>query len=330
MVDRPSGVLFWRLLRAALVFAAVMLAGTLGYWLLGQGRWTVLDSAYMVVITISTVGYGEVLDDLATTPWARPLTVLLIVAGTGTMLYLTSAVTAFIIEGDLRGYLRRRQLQRAIEELTGHQVLCGLGNTGRHLMRAVRESGEPCVGIDTNEDKLARWDDEQGLVILGDATEEDVLRQAGIERARGLVASLSDDRDNLFLVFTARSMNPRLRIVAKAVDPSNEAKLRRAGADDVVSPARDGGRRLAASLLTPGLTRLVRELVERPDAPRVHELTLSTGDDLVGRRVGTAELRTRLDGTLLAIRSDGGAVRYNPPAEHLLAAGETLVLLVDR
>lgn len=330
MPDTSQHALALRILRAGGVFLAVFVIGCAGYLWLGDGRWSFADAAYMVVITLSTVGYSEVLEGLDTTPGARGFTVLLILGGTGAMLYLTSALTAFIVESDLRGYLRRRQMDRTIGELQGHYVLCGLGRVGSHIARAVHQQGEQLVVIEQNAEKVERYAEELGfplLCVVGDATEESVLLEAGIERAAGLVASLSDDRDNLFLVFTARSMAPKLRLVAKVVDPINDPKIRRAGADAVVSPANLGGVQLANALLHPHLANFLETLYDPADPHVIEEVRLESGP-AIGRTLGSVGVRQHRGALVLAIRSASGSYRHNPDSDAVLADGDALIVLV--
>ncbi|MCA9567605.1 MAG: potassium channel protein [Myxococcales bacterium] len=320
-----------RIVGAAGVFAAVLATGIAGYLWLGDGRWTAGDALYMTVITLSTVGYGETLEGLNTVPGARAFTMLLILAGSGGMLYLTSSVTAFIVEGDLRGALLRRRMDNAIRALDAHVIVAGCGATGSSVISELTKHGHGVVVLESNEAKIDRLRREHGLTppyILGDATAEAVLEEAGIARASGLVAALSDDRDDLFLVFTARHMNPRLKIVAKTVDPANARKMEMAGADFVVSPASLGGLRLAAALHRASVLRFLDAMsTDAVDPHHIDEVELPADSPVVGRKLGDTRIRA-CSALVLAIRTPDGAYTYNPPTDTVLEAGHTLILLL--
>lgn len=319
-----------RVLRALAAFVIVLGFGTTGYVALGQGRWSWADSLYMSVITLSTVGYGEILAGMDAVPGARGFTMALILLGSGVLLYATSALTAFVVEGDLRGVLRRRAMEREIDGMSGHVILCGLGSTGGHVAEELAANGTPFVAVDLHPEKLDRVHLEHGLrplFLRGDATEESVLVRAGIHRAVGLIAALTDDRDNLFLTFSARMVNPNLRIVAKAVEPDNEAKIRRAGADDVINPTWLGGVRMVGAMLNPAVVRFMDDMLrDRRDPHRVEEFRIGASSPLAGRTLREADLRRFGDALVIATRDSDGSLRYNPDGDTRLDVGLTLLV----
>lgn len=329
-LDETRRVLVARVIRACLGLAGVIAIGTCGYVALGGGRWSWADAVFMTVITLSTVGYGE-LPGLAEVPGGRWFTVGLILVGSGVLLYAMSSVTAFIVEGDLQGILRRRAMDRRIDGLREHVILCGLGATGGHVAAELHASGTRYVAVDLHPDKVDRMSREHGiepLLVHGDATEESVLERAGIHRAAGLIAALTDDRDNLFLTFTARAMNPQLRIVAKAVEPDNEPKIRRAGADEVINPTWLGGVRMVGAMHSPAVVRFMDEMIrDRSDPHRVEEFTVGEASPVAGRRLREAGLRAHGDALVLGVRSVGGRLRYNPAGDEVLVPGDTLLVL---
>ncbi|MCB9673922.1 MAG: potassium channel protein [Alphaproteobacteria bacterium] len=329
----PLRLVTQRALRAIGLFGGVVGVGVVGYLWLGQGRWTAGDALYMSVITLSTVGYGETLAGMDEVPGARGFTMALILCGTGTLLYLTSALTAFVVEGDLQGGLRRRIMSRRIEAMHGHTVLVGLGATGSHVATELRETGREFVVVERNPEKVDRvreeWQGIEPLYIIGDATDEDVLRRAGLERADGLIAALTDDRDNLFVVFTARAMKPELRIIAKTVDPQNRAKMERAGADAVVSPALIGGTRMVSAMLRPYEVGFFDEMMrDHADPHRIVEIEIPNGSPAIGKTLNEAGVRMHSDALVMAVRDRHGHLRYNPSAGFVIESGLTLVVLV--
>ncbi len=320
-----------RIVGAAAVFFGMLVAGVAGYTWLGAGRWTVGEALYMTVITLSTVGYGEILEGLDQVAGARAFTMVLILAGSGGMLYLTSTVTAFIVEGDLRGVLQRRRMKNTIRALSGHVIVAGCGATGSSVVAELTRQGRPLVVVESDPTKLERLSRECGLsppYVIGDATVETVLEEAGIERASGLVAALSDDRDDLYLVFTARHMNPALQIVAKTVDPANGKKMERAGADFVVSPSSLGGLRLAAAIERPSVMRFLDAMSnDAVDPHHIDEVRLTEESPVVGKRLDESGIREHA-ALVLAVRHPDGSYVYNPPTDTVLRPGQTLILLV--
>ena len=321
-----------RLGAAIAVFGAAIAAGTFGYYYLGEGRWSLFDCFYMTVVTLSTVGFAETLPGLGEVEGARVFTVVLIVLGSGTLLYFASSLTAFIIEGDLVGVLRRRRMQNRVDELQGHVIVCGVGSTGIHCIEELAATGTPFVAVDADEDRLVRlgedFEDMELLYVVGDATDDHTLQRAGIARARGLIAALHDDRDNVFVTITARALNARARIVAKAVETSADKKLRRAGADAIVSPNRIGGMRLVSELIRPHVVEFLDTMLrESRRSLRIEEVPVPPGSRLDGRSLREADLRRVADVLVIAVRLADGDYVHNPSPETPLRAGMTLIVL---
>src|SRR5580704_13753011 len=228
-----------RMIYALLSLLALVMVGTTGYDLLGHGRWTIGDCVYMTVITLSTVGFAE-LNDMARVPGARALTVGLIIGGVGTLAYVQGNVTALLVEGVIGTAFRRNRMRKAIDELKGHIVVAGAGSTGRHAVEELLVTRTPFVVIDRDLAHLERISQELAdgklLYVHGDATEDHVLLAAGVGRARGVVAALTHDKDNLFVTLSARSLNAAARIVAKVTEVETVPKMMKAGASAVVNP----------------------------------------------------------------------------------------------
>lgn len=241
-----TGTLRLRLIRLSLVLLGIALVGTAGYMVL-EG-YSPLDALYMTVITLTTVGYGEV-HELST--GGRLFTIALILGGVGTMAFLLSTLVEYLVGGELTGSLRIRRMQHMIDSLTGHYIVCGFGRVGQEVVRDLRRQGAAVVVIESDPDPAILLDPEVPHVSA-DASSEEALERAGIERARGLVAATGDDSTNIVISLTARTLQPGLMIVARASHSAAEAKLLRAGATSVVSPHRIGGQRMAAQLLQAG------------------------------------------------------------------------------
>lgn len=328
----PRRGLYPRLASAWIFLLAVVTVGTLVYQRLGDGRWSLSDCFYMTVITISTVGYGEVLEGFATVQGARAFTALLVILGSGTLLYTVSAMTAFVVEGDLLGVLKGNRMQKRIDHLEKHVIVCGAGSTGVHILRELAEAGDTFVVIDRDVERLERLSHEirdmQLMYVEGDATDDSMLTQAGIERARGLIAALHDDKDNLFVTISARAMNPSIRIIAKATEHSAEPKLLRAGADTAVSPYQIGALRMVSEMVRPQVVRFLDEMMRvRGEDLRLEEVAIPDGASMVGAELKDTAIRDVTDALVVALRGADGSFVYNPASNFVLEAGMTLIVL---
>lgn len=320
-----------RLLRASGLLFAVFAVGTVGFWSLSEEQHTVVDALYMTVITLTTVGYGEVIP-ITGNPAAEVFTITLLFLGMGVMLYFISSLTAFIIEGELRDIVRRRKMKRKLADLNNHFIVAGIGRTGTHVLRELLESGRTCVVVDQSEERIHQELEKHHTrfaYIHGDATDDDVLLEAGIERAVGLVCSLGTDRDNLFVTITARSLNDDLRIVTRGDQPDAERKFKRAGATAVIYTKALGGLRMASEAIRPEVTTFLDIMMQdKNHYRRVEELRVPKGSPMVGRPLREARIREFSDALVVAVRC-GVRDRYtfNPGPEYIFREDSTLILL---
>jgi voltage-gated potassium channel len=325
--------MFKRLAYGLIAILFVVIGGGVGYYTIGHGAWSFGDCLYMTVITITTVGYAEVLTGMDTTEYARLFTVALLVFGTGTIVFFASTITAFIIEGDLKNVLFVNRLKKRMKRMKDHVVVCGAGSTGRNVIEELLTTGVPVIAIDTREDELKDIADKfpkaEFAYIVGDATDDDVIAQTNLDQARGLVAALSSDKDNLYLTVSARQTNPNARIVARCAELSHVEKIKRSGADAVVSPNYIGGMRLVSELLRPAVVRFLDEMLRDRRVPfRIEEIRLGNRVAELGDTLRDAKVRERFGMTVLAMRAkEDQAWIYNPDASEKLAAGMTLVVL---
>jgi voltage-gated potassium channel len=258
---------------------------------------------------------------------------VLLVFGTGSIVYFASTVTAFIIEGDLRNVLFASRLKKRMKRMKDHVIVCGAGSTGRHVIEELLATGAAVVAIDMRESELreiaSKFPRAEYTYIVGDATDDDVMAQTGLERARGLVAALSSDKDNLYLTVSARQSNSAIRIVARCAELSHVEKIRRSGADAVVSPNFIGGMRLVSELLRPAVVRFLDDMLRDKRAPfRIEEVRLGDGATGLGATLRDARIRERYGMTVLAVRaSDNQSWVYNPDANEPIGPGMTLVVL---
>lgn len=327
------GSLQKRLLAGLLLLVGTVLGGAVGYYLIGAGKWSFLDCLYMTVITVTTVGYGETLDGMDKVEHARNFTMLLLLFGTGSIVFFASMVTAFIVEGDLKNVLFANKLKKRMKRMKGHVIVCGAGSTGRNVIEELLKMGRAVIAVDVNEDLLKemadRYPKAEYAYIVGDATDDDIQTQINIKDARGLVAALSSDKDNLYLTVSARQDNPDVRIVARCAEMSHVDKLKKAGADAVVSPNYIGGLRLVSEMVRPSVVRFLDEMMRDTRAAyRIEEITLGDGMAELGTSLRDARIRERYGMTVLAVRPrDEAAWTYNPDADVKLAPGTTLVVL---
>lgn len=311
-----------RLRLALTLLATALVVGYLGYLLLGLG-W--LDSAYMTVITVTTVGYREI--GVADEPSAayRAFTMLLALGGVGTALYTLGVLLETLVEGRLTDRLGRRRMQREIDALAGHVIVCGYGRVGKVIAEHVGGLGGEVVVVERDGDPV-RVD--RRRLVEGDATDDAVLRAAGIERAHTLVAALDTDAENLYVTLTARSLAPELFIVARARVDSAEPKLLQAGADRVVNPHRIGGARMAALAVQPHVAEFLDVVMHDGSLEfRLSEILVAEGSALDGRTMREAHIRDRTGALVLAARAADGAFTTNPTPDSVLRAGHVLIAI---
>ncbi len=319
-----------RLYLSALGMFSVVFVSAGGYYALGQGRWPLGDCLYMTIITLATVGYGEMLPGMADVPYARTWTVGLILCGSGILLYWVSSFTAIIVEGDLRGTLRKRRMDKRIAELRGHVIVCGGGTTGVHAIHELIETSTPFVVIDHDERRVQQLGEEHGEAvhyIVGEATADDVLQEAGIAHASGVLVMLQDDRDNLFCTLSARALNASVRIISKAVEHSSIPKLLRAGADRAVSPNYIGGMRLASEMIRPAVVEFLDIMLKGDDRLRIEQIPIPEGTRIVGCRLAKSRLRDHTNALVLAVREPPTSYHFNPGPDFVVRAGMTLIVM---
>jgi voltage-gated potassium channel len=316
-----------RVRRSLLLLVGVTVAGTVGYMLLMD--WNLLDALYMTVITIGTIGYEEV-RDLSDNPTGRLRTIILIVGGVGSVAYTASAIAQLIVEGTIGGYFGRRRMEAKTEKLRGHYVLCGYGRMGREIAEEFASEGVDFVVIDQDEAKVEECLGKGYLTLQGSASQDEVLEAAGVRRAKGLVTAVDSDADNMFVVVSAREMSPDLYIVARAESDESLSKLRRAGANRVLSPYVVGGRRLARLTLHPAIVDYL-DIITRSEEGlefRLEEFEVEDESPLVNRTIGQLRVAEEETGArILAIRHKNGEFNTHPASQDKVLAGDVLIVL---
>ena len=322
------------LIRAALFFGVTCVIGTVGYIAAG---WDALDAVYMTIITIFGVGYGEV-RPLDAEPELRIFTIVVIVAGCSSVIYFIGGFVQMIAEGEFNRVLGARRMTKGIEQLKDHCIMCGYGRVGQHLARELRAGNQPFVIVDTDTERLRQAEQEGHLVVIGDATEETVLQNAGIERARVVACVLSSDAANVFLTLTVRELNGTVEIIARAEAPVTEKKLYRSGANRVVLPTAIGATKIANLISRPSTETLLIDNSGREHLNeelehfglKMQEFPLAGGSDLVGRPLRDAEMRGSGGVVIVAVRHADGTIVRHPDSELVLASGDTIFVLGHR
>ncbi len=313
-----------RLGLAAIAF--ILIVGTVGYVLV-EG-WTLVDSLYMVILTLSTVGFQEV-RPLST--GGRVLTMALILTGASAFLYVAAMFSRLAIEGDLRRVVGRRRMDKEISRIANHHIICGYGRVGREACRHLLADGVSVLVIDINEEALGDLDATRVPHLRGDAVKESVLRAAGIERAAGLLLTLSHEADNVYVTLLARDLCVGLQIIARSVTEQGERRLLAAGADRVVSPERIGARSMSNSVTRPHTVDFTEIVTASTGLDlQLEELSIPTGSALIGKSIQDCNLQRDFGVIVVGILSTDGEILFDPAPEYCLEAGSTLIILGKR
>jgi voltage-gated potassium channel len=312
-----------------IIFAGIMLAlvvgiGTAGYMAIED--WGLLDALYMTVITISTVGFGKV---HPVSDQGRMLTMIILISGLGVMGYLVGTLTQILVEGQLLRIMGRKKLERQIKALKDHYIICGYGRMGRIVCEEIEKTKPtPMVVIDKESSVTAKIGEDGHLYILGDATEEECLIKAGILSAKALVTALDSDADNLYITLTAKGLNRKLIVLARAGRVGSEKKLLHAGADRVISPHQIGGFRMAQALLRPTVTEFIDFAIHQVDAALgMEEVPVRPNSKLTDVTLVDSGIRKELDLIIVAIKKASGEMLFNPASHTRIQIGDTLIAL---
>lgn len=305
-------------------FTIIIVVAVIGYMqLLDVGF---IDALYMTAITISTVGYGEVGEMVAP---AKIFTIFIIFSGLGVAGYGFTSLVALFFEGELKDAWRRKKMENKIAELNNHYIVCGAGEIGHTVIKQFIENGLSFVVIEKNHRRASELRHEGVLTIIGDATSEDVLESAHITKAKGLISTLSNDADNVFTVLTARQMNNEAYIVSKAIAKNAHNKLKKAGADNTISPNEIGGRRMAALIIRPSVISFLDVITQAGDVTLdLEEVKICAKSEFVGRTLMEAKIPEQTGLIVLAIKRKGDTrLRFNPSSNEILKDGDTMVVL---
>jgi voltage-gated potassium channel len=316
-----------RQLKFGFIFLLLVLTvGTLGYMII-EG-WEPLSALYMTVITITTVGYGEV---APLSLRGITFTIILILASVGMVAFIVVGLTRVMVEGEVRKILGRRKLEKRIGHLSSHYIVCGYGRIGRYICKELAEKPLPFVVVEKHPDITQRLEEAGYFYVNGDATNDETLRKAGIESAKCLVAAVASDADNLYITLTARELNTGLYILSRATDENAQKRLLTAGATKVVSPYLIGAHRMAMALVRPTVVDFMEIAMHRKSLElQLEEIRVNQVDQLPSSTLRDSGIRSDLDLILVGVKKESGEMIYNPSSETQLEAGDTLIILGER
>jgi len=312
-----------KLLFSILMFLVVVLFGIFGYtWIEG---WNLLDSLYMTIITLSTVGYGEVRE---IGPGGRVFTVLLIVFGLFTITYIVGLVAETLVAGEIRSVLGRRKVSKKIKSLRDHYIICGYGRIGSIICKGLTRKAIPLMVIEKDEHVQEELEQDEILYLQGDATHEETLLEAGIEKAKGLVSVVSSDAENVYICLTARGLSPRLYILSRAEDEASERKLLRAGANKVILPYMLGGRRMVQAIIRPTVSDFLESAVhDQSFELGIEEITVGEDSRLVNQSLVDSGIRQEMDVIIIGIKQKAGTMIFNPSSQTKIQPDDILIAM---
>lgn len=304
------------------------MAGSTGYYILFGGEPRFIDCVYMTVISLTTVGYGEVIEVTGNIP-AQIFTMILITFGMGIILYGISTMTAIIIEGELTGILRKKRMLKEIQKLHNHIILCGGGETGRPVLIELVKNKEPVVLVEHEQENIDRCKTIENLLyIQGDATDDENLVAAGIANASGIISALPADKDNLYITMTARMLNKKIRIISRMIDQKLEPKLKMAGADRVVSPNTIGALRMASEMIRPTVVDFLDSMLRSSRGNlRIHQIIVSEKSGVAGKNLSESGIKDKFDLLVLGAKHQKEDIKFNPSPSETLDVGMTLIVM---
>ncbi len=324
MILRPKARFPW--VKLSLIPFIMIGIGTLGYMLFE--RLSLFEALYLSVISITTVGYGDIYP--MTVP-GRLFTMAYVLLGVFLIFFVATTVISAIVSGELAVALGEKRMSQRLDQMKDHMIICGFGRMGRLVAQDFEEQKIPFVVIDENAESLSRFHFSHGIALQGDCSTDDVLIMAGVTRARGLVSVVSTDADNLFITMSARLLNEKLFIVSRAESEASELKLLRVGANRAISPYRIGGARMAQALLRPTVVDFIELATKTSHLElQMEETRINEGSPLIGLDLRKSNLREELGVIIVAIKKPSGKMIFNPPSDTVIEAGDILIVLGDQ
>jgi voltage-gated potassium channel len=321
-LDLYSQFVYSRFIWTVPIFLSVLMIGTTGYYFISDGKATFIDCLYMTVITVTTIGFGEIID-LHNKPYGRVFTMFIALTGIGVLTYILSSITALIIGGELKEAYRRKKMNKQAMAFNNHYIVCGIEGVGHYIVKELIATNRPHIIVDNSVEhlnELLRTFDEK-VYIIGDAMDDSTLKEAGIERAAGLFAVTGDDNHNLVICLSAKQLNPKIRVVARCRQINNIDKIKKAGADSIVSPQLIGGLRMASEMIRPQAVSFMDEMLRGNKNLRVEDITIPD----TFKEKSVEELQ--FDILLMAIKTKNDDWIYNPSPQYIVKQGDSLIIL---
>ena len=312
----------FRIRYAIVAVITAIVIGTLAFAVIE--KWTLLNSLYVAVQTVTTVGYGDV---APSTRAGRAFAIVFMLGGVGIVLYALTSTVHTIVESQLLATFGQKRRSRKMSKLRNHFIICGAGRVGSHLVRNLKAEAVPFVVIESDQKRVDELVDTGVNVLVRDATLEESLREAGVQHAHGLAACLPDDADNVYVVLTARDLNPKLHIVARAAEEQAESKLIRAGANRVVAPTIIGGHRMAVALSKPAVGDFIDSITANTLDLSFEQLEVASHSDFVGLRLKETDIRSELDIIVVGIRRNDGTMLFNPSGDAVINENDLLIVI---
>ncbi len=308
---------------ALVILLTIIIIGTVGFHLI-EG-WSFLDSLYTTIATLSTVGYGDFSPD---TTVGKFFTIFVILSGVGMMFYTLVLLAETFIEGRVRLLLGRGKLEKIIEKMNNHYIICGGGRIGFLICRELMAGKIPCVIVDNNPDVIQKAQDENFIYCKGDATQDKVLIAAGIKRAKGIICVLPSDAENLYVILTAKELNQNIFIMARSEEEESEHRLLRAGADKVMSPYTLGGVRMAMAIMRPAMLDFIEITTNRQSLElRMEEVAICKNSQFLAKTLEDSGIRKRFGLIIVAVKKESGKMIFNPMANYIIEEGDRLIAM---
>lgn len=309
-----------------ILLISVLIIGSAGYWYIGGGKYSVIDCIYMTVITILTIGYAEIID-LTNNSAGRLFTIIIAFTGIGTATYIFSTFTALIVEGQLKETFKNRKMEKKVKKLEKHYIICGAGRVGSVILHELYTTNRPCVIIDKDEEIIHMVQEKYPdiIALTGDADVEEMLEKAGIKNAKGIFAATGDDNQNLVISLTSKYINPDIKVVARCLEAVNQQKMKKAGADTVITENFIAGMRMASEMVRPTVVSFLDKMLSDKDKNlRVEEIMLNPKH--AGKKIAEIGMEKFQDTLILAVVSANNWT-YSPRGEHALNSGSSIVVV---
>jgi voltage-gated potassium channel len=319
---KPYRKIIW----SGLILFFILLIGTLGYWLMGKGQYSFVDSLYMTVITVTTIGFTEVFD-FSNNPAGRVFTMFIAVSGIGVVGYAATNLTVLLVEGQLTNSFKRRHMENIAKNSKDHYIICGAGITGLHIIEELVSTKRGFIVVDTDKNKLEKIGNlhKNIVYIEGNPADNEILIKAGINQAKGLFAVSGDDNLNLVISLTAKQLNPQIRVVSECQEVSNGGKMKKVGVDSIVSPSYIGGLRMASEMIRPTVVSFLDIMLrDRDKNLRVEEIAVP--EQFIEKKLSDTGLRKLPHSLLLAIKIKNDWI-YNPADNYVVKPDDVLVFM---